>query len=227
MDETTKYRFCLIIGAGASGLLQGAELIKQGILKHKEFEIIERNSGYGGVWWQSTYPGAACDIPSNIYQISWYRNPSNFLPISRLILEWTRRFSCSQEIAVYYDGFARRFNLPLCTSFNQNVLSATWSDKEMLWTVITEERGSRKRTVWKANVVCHAIGLFNRGKIPAIPGASQFNGQAWHTADWPSHANLTGKRVAVIGTGPSAAQVIPSIQPIVKSMTIYQRSPSW
>lgn len=76
MAEETQYRFCVIIGAGASGLLQAAELVKQGILKHNEIQIIERNSGYGGVWWQSTYPGAACDIPSNIYQISWYLNPS-------------------------------------------------------------------------------------------------------------------------------------------------------
>jgi cation diffusion facilitator CzcD-associated flavoprotein CzcO len=226
-ENETKYRFCLIIGAGASGLLQGAELIKQGILKHNEFEIIERNSGYGGVWWQSTYPGAACDIPSNIYQISWYPNPSTHFTRSLLTVEWTRRFSGSQEIAAYYDGFARRFNLPLCTSFNQNVIKAVWSDKEMLWTVITEERGTGKRTEWKANVVCHATGLFNRGKIPAIPGAAKFQGQAWHTADWPVNSDLSGKRVAVIGTGPSAAQVVPWIQPLVKSLTVYQRSPSW
>lgn len=76
MTDLQKHRFCLIIGAGASGVIQGAELIKKGILKHDEFEILERQGGYGGVWWQATYPGAACDIPSNIYQISWYRNPS-------------------------------------------------------------------------------------------------------------------------------------------------------
>lgn len=97
----------------------------------------------------------------------------------------------------------------------------------MLWTVTTEERHTKKRTHWKANVVCHATGLFNRGKIPAIPGASGFKGRAWHTAEWPENADLVGKRVAVIGTGPSAAQVIPSIQPIVKSLTIYQRSPPY
>jgi cation diffusion facilitator CzcD-associated flavoprotein CzcO len=76
MTELKKHRFCLIIGAGASGLIQGAELVKRRILKHHEFEIIERQDGYGGVWWQANYPGAACDIPSNIYQISWYRNTS-------------------------------------------------------------------------------------------------------------------------------------------------------
>lgn len=95
----------------------------------------------------------------------------------------------------------------------------------MLWTVITEERCTKKLTAWKANVICHATGLFNRGKIPAIPGATKFQGRAWHTADWPEDADLRGKRVAIIGTGPSAAQVIPSIQPIVKSLAIYQRSP--
>jgi cation diffusion facilitator CzcD-associated flavoprotein CzcO len=113
----------------------------------------------------------------------------------------------------------------MCTTFNQNVVKAIWSDEEMLWTVITEDTHTKKRTHWKANVVCHATGLFNRGKIPAIPGASKFKGKAWHTAHWPADANLKGKRVAVIGTGPSAGQVIPSIQPIVKSLTIYQRSP--
>jgi cation diffusion facilitator CzcD-associated flavoprotein CzcO len=97
----------------------------------------------------------------------------------------------------------------------------------MLWTVITEDVNTKQRTRWTANVVIHATGLFNRGKIPAIPGASKFKGQSWHTVDWPKDADIAGKRVAVIGTGPSSAQVIPAIQPLVKSLTVYQRGPTY
>jgi cation diffusion facilitator CzcD-associated flavoprotein CzcO len=94
----------------------------------------------------------------------------------------------------------------------------------MLWTVTSEDTNTGKRTVWTANVLVHATGIFNRGKVLAIPGLSDFKGEVWHTLDWPANAKLEGKRVAVIGTGPSSVQVIPAIQPIVKSLTVYQRS---
>src|SRR5271156_4133265 len=140
MEYSKNRRVCLIIGAGASGLIQAAELVKQKILRRDEFEIIDRNDGYGGVWWQATYPGAACDIPSNIYQISWFRNPSEFESIrpTNVCVDWSRRYSDAREIAAYYDTFARNFRLPQCTTFNQNVVSAQWSDEEMLWAVTTE-----------------------------------------------------------------------------------------
>jgi len=228
MTEWKKHRFCLIIGAGASGLIQGVELIKQGILKHNELEIIDRQDGYGGVWWQANYPGAACDIPSNIYQISWYRNKStSVVRYGAKRVDWSRRYGGAKEIAAYYDGFARKFGLPQCTTFNQSVVKAVWSDEDLLWTVITEDVNTKQRTTWTANVVIHATGLFNRGKIPAIPGASKFKGESWHTVDWPKDADLTGKRVAVIGTGPSAGQLIPAIQPLVKSLTVYQRGATY
>jgi cation diffusion facilitator CzcD-associated flavoprotein CzcO len=80
MTERSQHRFCLIVGAGPSGLIQAAELLRKGILNHNDFLILERNDGYGGVWKQATYPGAACDVPSNVYQVSWYRNPSRPCP---------------------------------------------------------------------------------------------------------------------------------------------------
>lgn len=97
----------------------------------------------------------------------------------------------------------------------------------MLWTVISENTKTKEVTRWTANVVVHATGLFNRAKLPFIPGISNFKGEIWHTMDWPADAKLEGKRVAIVGTGPSAAQVIPSIQPIVQSLTVYQRSPTY
>lgn len=143
------------------------------------------------------------------------------------MVDWSRRYSGAREIAAYYDGVARKFELPRCTSFNQSVIKAAWSDEEMLWTVITEDVNTKRRTHWTANALIHATGLFNRGKIPAIPGASKFKGESWHTVDWPKDANLAGKRVAIIGTGPSAAQAIPEIQPLVKSLTVYQRGTAY
>jgi cation diffusion facilitator CzcD-associated flavoprotein CzcO len=95
----------------------------------------------------------------------------------------------------------------------------------MLWTVISENAKTKEVTHWTANVIVQATGLYNRAKVPSIPGISDFKGEIWHTMNWPVDPQLEGKRVAVIGTGPSAIQVIPSIQPIVKSLTVYQRSP--
>jgi cation diffusion facilitator CzcD-associated flavoprotein CzcO len=107
------------------------------------------------------------------------------------------------------------------------VIKAEWSDETMLWTVTSENTKTKQTSLWTANVIVHATGLFNRAKVPAIPGASTFKGESWHTADWPTNANLNSKRVAIIGTGPSAAQVIPRIQPLVKSLTVYQRSTAY
>ena len=130
-----------------------------------------------------------------------------------------------KEIVEYYDHVADSYNLRKVTSFNENVLEARWSDETMLWTVISENTKTKEVTCWTANVVVQATGLFNRARLPSIPGISDFRGEIWHTMDWPVDAKLEGKRVAIIGTGPSAVQVIPSIQPIVKSLTVYQRSP--
>ena len=94
----------------------------------------------------------------------------------------------------------------------------------MLWTVIAEDTKTKIRTQWTANVLIHAVGFFNRGYIPDIPGLSDFKGKSWHTFDWREDVSLEGKRVAIIGTGSSAAQIIPDIQPIVKSLTVYNRS---
>jgi cation diffusion facilitator CzcD-associated flavoprotein CzcO len=141
-----------------------------------------------------------------------------------LTIDWSRRYAAAKEISQYYDGFAKKYGLLNNTRFNQKVIKAEWSDETMLWTVTSEHRKTKQKSKWTANVVVHATGLFNRAKLPAIPGASTFKGESWHTADWPTDANLKGKRVAIIGTGPSAAQVIPRIQPLVKSLTVYQRS---
>ena len=153
--------------------------------------------------------------------------PQYCLVSCRLTVDWSRRFAVRKEITDYYDNFADSFNLRKITSFNENVLKARWSDETMMWTVISENAKSKTITRWTANVVVHATGIFNRAKLPSLPGISHFKGELWHTMDWPADAKLEGKRVAIIGTGPSAVQIIPSIQPIVKSLTVYQRSPAY
>lgn len=128
---------------------------------------------------------------------------------------------------MYYDGFAKKHHLDRSTHFHQKVIKTVWSDETMLWHITAEDSVSGIKSHWTANVVVNAAGLFHRSHIPNIPGIADFKGKSWHTMHWPKDADLKNKRVAVIGTGPSAGQVIPQIQPIVKSLAVYQRSTTY
>lgn len=128
------------------------------------------------------------------------------------------------EIQAYYANIANHYNLRRNTIFSTKVISAHWDEDRLLWKVLTEDRVSGKRTLWLANVVVNAGGQFSRPKTANIPGKETFNRTQWHTAEWRGDFDLTGKRVAIIGTGPSTGQVAPRIQPIVKQLYIYQRS---
>ena len=124
----------------------------------------------------------------------------------------------------YYETFMDKFKLKEKIMFNCTVVEARWSDEEMMWRVDVQDTLTGEFSHWTANVLISATGIFNRGTSPKVPGFETFKGKMWHTVDWPKDADLKGKRVAVIGTGPSAVQVIPEIQPIVKSLTVYQRN---
>ncbi|KAF8251523.1 flavin-containing monooxygenase FMO [Wilcoxina mikolae CBS 423.85] len=175
--------------------------------------IFEKSAGFGGVWYANTYPGAACDIVSHIYSISWFPK-----------YDWSRRYSPQDEIRGYYDHVARYYRLEKSTQFKTTVTAAHWNDETLLWHVHVRDSEGTQR-YYTANVVISAIGQLNRPKRAAIPGAASFKGPQFHTAEWDHSVDLTGKRVAVIGTGPSAGQVIPSIAPKVKELHVYQRSP--
>ncbi|CCX15282.1 hypothetical protein FPQ18DRAFT_128218 [Pyronema domesticum] len=207
-------KFVAIIGAGISGIIQGSEVHRQKVCRRPEEEMVifEKASGFGGVWHVNTYPGAACDIVSHIYSVSWF--PKH---------DWSRRYSPQDEIRRYYNTIAHHYSLEKSTQFRTFVKSAHWSDSDLLWHICAVRDDIEY--FYTSSILISCIGQLNRPKRAPIPGASLFTGPQFHTADWDHSIDLTSKRVAVIGTGPSAGQVVPSIAPIVKELHVFQRSP--
>ncbi|RAL17316.1 flavin-containing monooxygenase [Aspergillus homomorphus CBS 101889] len=211
-----EHRFCLILGAGYGGIVQACTLLRRGILSSHDLEIIDRNGGFGGVWWKNTYPGAACDIAAEVYTISWALNPY-----------WTRRLPSQPEIQHYLEKVALDHRLDECTTFNTEVVDAAWDEQQLLWTVRTKDvRGTK---AWTCNLLISATGQYSTPRKPDIPGIDTFKGRQWHTSDWPkdNDADLKGKRVGIIGAGPSAAQLIPHIADDVGRLFVYKRGSSF
>jgi cation diffusion facilitator CzcD-associated flavoprotein CzcO len=182
------------------------------MLKREGYEdvtVFEKGERVGGVWRANTYPGAACDIPSHLYEYSFAPN------------SWSRRFSPGPEIRAYIEGVARRFGVFDKVRTGTEVTSASWDDKRGKWLLETNS-GSHQ-----ADVLITACGQLSVPKVPPIAGLDDFEGPAFHTAAWRHDVDLAGKRVAVIGTGCSAIQVVPAIQPEVARLDVYQRSPGW
>ncbi|WP_345379930.1 NAD(P)/FAD-dependent oxidoreductase [Pseudonocardia yuanmonensis] len=195
----------VIIGAGISGLIAAVRLQQAGV----PFTILERNTEVGGVWLTNTYPGAGVDTPSYLYSFSFF--PRN----------WSTHFGKRDEMAAYTAEMADHFDLRRHIEFGVSVDSATWDEHRQRWTVTA---GSRS---WTASAVISAVGLFNTPKVPDLPGLDTFDGPLFHTAEWPADLDVTGKRVAVVGTGASAMQVVPAIAERTAHLTVFQRSPQW
>lgn len=200
----------VIVGAGVSGLALAARLQKLGI----EFTVVERNPDVGGVWLENGYPGAGVDTPSHAYSFSFgsrYR--------------WSSYFSPRDEILAYIRRSADDFGVRGKIHFQTEVRSATWDDATSLWRVkISTPRGEGELT---ASVLVSAIGQFGQPAIPAIDGAEHFGGILFHSARWPEGFTVEGKRVAVLGTGASAMQIVPTIVDSARSVDVYQRSAQW
>ncbi|KAI9743669.1 MAG: hypothetical protein M1818_002985 [Claussenomyces sp. TS43310] len=208
--------FCIIVGGGMSGVTMGVHLIRDKVLEYDELKIFDKSADYGGVWEANKYPGAACDTPSHVYQMRYRLKP-----------DWSRVYAPRAEIQGYYADIAREHGLQRSTSFNTKVIETRWNESTLLWHVLAENVLTGKQVWWTANTVVSAGGQFSRPKYAKIPGREEFKGTQWHTAEWNHDFDLSGKRVAIIGTGPSTAQVAPKIQPLVKELTIYQRSPTY
>jgi cation diffusion facilitator CzcD-associated flavoprotein CzcO len=172
--------------------------------------VFEQGERVGGVWHHNTYPGAACDVPSHLYEFSFAPNPN-----------WSRRYAPQAEIQAYLEDVAARYGVLDRIRLGTEVRSATWSEERAMWTLDTAA-GSHE-----ADVLLTACGQLSVPSIPPIPGVDTFEGPAFHTAQWRHDVALQGKRVAVIGTGCSAIQTVPAIQPIVAHMDVFQRSPGW
>jgi len=196
-----------VVGAGFGGVGSAVMLRRAG---YGDVTVFERADRVGGVWNYNTYPGAACDVPSHLYEFSFAPNP-----------HWSRRYAPQAEIQSYLEDVARRHGVLDRIRLNTEVDRARWDGERRRWTLETDT-GEHS-----ADLLLTACGQLNVPKIPPISGLETFEGPAFHTAQWRHDVDLRGKRVAVIGTGCSAIQVVPQVQPIAEHVDVYQRSPGW
>ena len=196
-----------IVGSGFGGLGAAIRLRQEGI---EDFVILERAGEVGGTWRDNTYPGCACDVQSHLYSFSFAPNP-----------DWTRNFSPQPEIWAYLKRCARDFRLLPHIRFHQEVREAGWDSASQRWVI--ETSGGR----FRASVLVLAVGALSEPALPQLPGLETFKGRVFHSARWDHSFDLEGSRVAVIGTGASAIQFVPEIQPVVERLHLFQRTPAW
>ncbi|WP_312868869.1 flavin-containing monooxygenase [Amycolatopsis pithecellobii] len=206
MHETKTSRPAIaIIGAGFGGLGMAIMLERAGFT---DYTIFERASDIGGVWRDNTYPGAGCDVPSPLYSYSFAPNRT-----------WPRRYSLQPDILEYLRRTAKDAGVLDRVRLNTEVTGADFDAAARKWRVETSDG----ETV-EVDVLIPAVGQLSRPSVPDIPGAETFTGDAFHSARWRHDVDLRGKRVAVIGTGASAVQFVPQIQPEVARLAVFQRS---
>lgn len=197
-----------IIGAGFAGLVAALRLKKSG---RTSFVIFERAGEIGGTWRDNTYPGCACDVASPLYSFAQELNP-----------DWSRFFSSQPEILAYMKEVVKKNGLENHIRYNTDIVEARFQRNSGSWVV--KDRNNRSTVI---QVLIAGTGPLNRPSLPLFPALETFNGRYFHTANWDNNVDLTGKKVAVIGTGASAIQVIPQIAPIVQHLTVFQRTPAW
>jgi cation diffusion facilitator CzcD-associated flavoprotein CzcO len=206
MASTLRNPKIVIIGAGMTGILMTIKLREAGIT---DLEIIEKTDRLGGTWRDNTYPGVACDIPAPSYTYSFEPNP-----------EWSHRFAYGDEIQGYFERVGRKYGVTNSISFNESVTSAVYSKGK--WTVET----SNGRTI-VADFVINCTGILHHPQNPDIAGIETYSGDMFHTAQWDHSIDMKGKRVGIIGTGSTAAQVIPEVAKLAANLTVFQRTPQW
>ncbi len=197
----------LIIGTGFSGIGMAIALQRQGV----DFLLLEKSDEIGGTWRDNTYPGCACDIPSHMYSFSFEPKP-----------DWTHMWSFQPEIQDYLLGVTRKYGLRRYIHFGAHVDRAVWDDEELRWHVFTTGGAE-----YVAQFLISGAGGLHIPSIPEFEGLDEFGGAAFHSARWDHDVDLTGKRVAVIGTGASAIQIVPEIVRDVAELQLYQRTPAW
>lgn len=200
----------LIVGAGVCGIALGVRLGRLGI----PYTIVEKNSDLGGTWFDNRYPGCGVDTPNHSYSFSFGpRHP------------WSRYFSPREEILTYLEETARRFGVHRHLRLQTRLMDASWDEAACCWTATLCGPSGTERL--SARVLVSAIGQLNDPSTPYLQGAERFQGMQFHSALWPDALDVAGRHVAVVGTGASAMQIVPSIADTVESLTIYQRSPQW
>lgn len=200
----------LVVGAGMSGLLTAIRLAQAGIA----FEVVDKNADVGGTWLENTYPGCRVDSSNHIYSYSF--EPSH---------SWPQHFSTQPVLLDYFRGVAGRYDLKKHVRFETTVEEMAWDEARAVWKVRLRTPAGVEHV--EANAVITAVGQLNRPRFPDIKGRESFSGAAFHSAEWRHDVDLTGKRVAVIGTGASAYQFVPEIAGKVAKLTVFQRTPPW
>ncbi|MDX6359663.1 MAG: hypothetical protein QOH37_2717, partial [Nocardioidaceae bacterium] len=197
----------LVVGAGFAGVCTAIKLAEDG---ETDFAVLEQSSDVGGTWRDNTYPGACCDIPSQLYSFSFAPNP-----------EWSSSYSPQPEIQAYIQQVARDSGLLDRFHFDTPMTDARWDDDARVWRVRTP---SGELT---ASTLTNCTGGLSAPRLPDIEGLDGFAGEIFHSARWDHDADLAGKRVAVIGTGASAIQIVPELQKVAGHLDVYQRSAPW
>jgi 4-hydroxyacetophenone monooxygenase len=200
----------MVIGAGISGVAAAIKLRSLGI----PYVVVESGEDVGGVWRENSYPGAAVDTPSHLYSYSFAPNA------------WSRYFAARDEILAYVRRVADEYDVHRHVRFGTTVRRAEWDEHSQRWNVRVGTADGRDE-VLHASVLLSCVGAFNPPAVPDIPGLDSFAGPRFHTAQWPKGLDIRAKKVAVVGSGASAMQVVPAIAPEVAKLTVFQRSPQW
>ena len=201
----------LVIGAGMSGILAGIRLQEHGI----PYLIIEKNAGVGGTWYENTYPGCRVDVGNHFYCYSF--EPNN---------DWSEFFARQPELRRYFEHCARKYGLLPNIRFETEVLRARYDEASGSWAVTVRTTDGREETL-DARVLISGVGQLNRPKLPEVQGLGTFRGPAFHSAQWDHAVDIRSKRVAVLGTGASAFQLVPEIATRAAGVTVFQSTPQW
>ena len=196
-----------IVGGGLSGIGATAMLRRAGI---GDVVVLERAGEVGGTWRDNTYPGCACDVPSALYSFTFAPNPS-----------WGRLYAGQPEIRAYAERVAREHGVDEHVVTGAEVLGADWDDDAQRWRIETTQGG------WSAQALISATGPWSEPVFPDVPGLDTFEGTVFHSSRWDHDHDLSGRNVAVIGTGASAVQFVPRIQPRAERLTVFQRTAQW
>lgn len=210
--EATKSAFpVLVIGGGMSGVLAAIRMEEAGI----PYTVIEKNPAVGGTWYENQYPGARVDVGNHFYCYSF--EPS---------YEWSQYFSRQPELQAYFERCAKKYNVLQHFRFNTEVVGARFDEDSQQWLVtIRDQQGAEEQLAAKALI--SAVGQLNRPNFPDIAGMDSFAGPSFHSAQWQHDVDLKGKKVAVLGSGASAFQLVPEIAKEVAELTVFQRTPPW
>ncbi|PGH11939.1 hypothetical protein AJ80_06904 [Polytolypa hystricis UAMH7299] len=203
------------IGAGFSGLVTAIKFQEK---KNINFKIYEKNAELGGTWLENRYPGCACDVPAHIYTYTFEPNP-----------DFSQYYIGAEEIHRYLKAVAQKHKLEKYIQYNSKVISAIWNESDGVWNMEIEVSDGAGTHIFKrdANFLINASGLLNNWKWPQIPGLQSFSGHLSHSANWDAEHDFAGQTVAILGSGSSAIQIVPNLQPVVKHMKAFIRSPTW